>query len=737
MYMLFLMILGAAGALGAIIDILDQGGQLDRAFGRPLAGSEQAWLAESLRSLQHARHSLYTLAGLLRPNTTTGGYNDYMPAALYAATLRLINGIADVHSSNLPERPAAAAAPPRDVPIDVPAEFFDDPNASVAAESNTPVFTLDASGAAITFDLASRTPLTEITMRSVLEAGRTYNLHHVHALDAVSDGDGNPVSVTFIAVGVKADMDESGTFCDHPADVQNVFQVCLALSVHGTQHMYFGESSNVQIAIENACRTALKDARERYPVPIQPIVQLYVTPSAASVKYPVLARCASTLRGVPNYLGAGRNLAIVFDYKQSEFVVYPNVIDPVPVATHHLDNWYDRIQQYRPNELAVARAKRRGAFGVGTMQGSDGTFNPTLLSGGHAITGPVDHEHNFASISWKRVRQHGNYQNLAVLDPHGRWHVFYNIIGPAEYYKELIHAHETAHESSVAKFASRVQCGSLTGADFCTGCPAIYWTERSATLDYYRQPQRRSPVPVGATVYMDVAGPFPPSPVPVHRHSTINTPVAGPAGAPNVLRNPNTNTGRQRPHAARQPGPRQRPAHQVRSRHARHRSFKSRAGATAATRDVTYCGNVQTAAFTVLAMLSVFAFATQMMCGYRRWRAILRRPRPRQMAAERRRPALHRCSPRPVLRVCRRVPRGRRRDVPLPQEVTRTILSQRVLHAHRRHAFREGRAQGASSRQVARSYRSRVQLARRTQHLGARSTAQARSRHRRQARTQT
>ena len=597
MYMLFLMILGAAGSLGAIIDLLQQGGQLDRAFGRPLASAELAWLAESLRSLQHARHSLYTLAGLLRPNTTTGGYNDYMPAALYAATLRLINGIADVHSSNLPERPAAAAAPPRDVPIDVPAEFFDDPTASVAAESTNPVFTLDASGAAITFDLASRTPLTEITMRSVLEAGRTYNLHHVHALDAVSDGDGNPVSVTFIAVGVKADMDESGTFHDHPADVQNVFQVCLALSVHGTQHMYFGESSNVQIAIENACRTALKDARERYPVPIQPIVQLYVTPSVASVKYPVLARCASTLRGVPNYLGAGRNLAIVFDNKQSEFVVYPNVIDPVPVATHHLDNWYDRIQQYRPNELAVARAKRRGAFGVGTMQGSDGTFNPTLLSGGHAITGPVDHEHNFASISWKRVRQHGNYQNLAVLDPHGRWHVFYNIIGPAEYYKELIHAHETAHESSVAKFASRVQCGSLTGADFCTGCPAIYWTERSATLDYYRQPQRRSPVPV-------------------HRHDTVNTPVAGPAGAPNVLRNPNTNTGRQRPHAARQPGPRQRPAHQVRSRHARHRSFKSRAGATAATRDVTYCGNVQTAAFTVLAMMSVFAFATQMMCGY-------------------------------------------------------------------------------------------------------------------------
>jgi hypothetical protein len=35
MYMLFLMILGAAGALGAIISILDQGGQLDRAFGRP------------------------------------------------------------------------------------------------------------------------------------------------------------------------------------------------------------------------------------------------------------------------------------------------------------------------------------------------------------------------------------------------------------------------------------------------------------------------------------------------------------------------------------------------------------------------------------------------------------------------------------------------------------------------------------------------------------------------------
>jgi hypothetical protein len=778
MYMLFLMILGAAGALGAIINILDQGGQLDRAFGRPLAGSEQAWLAESLRSLQHARHSLYTLAGLLRPNTTRGGYSDNVPAVLHAAALRLINGFATAHASALPERPdfdrvdtdssdsdasgsdgppcdpcspgtgdecpcdstfdclgrkyqerlapkmvnkgnkmhfpdcklvggegfvdsdgecvqddapaqdstaeqstasvpgAAGPVPPGhkiyidvvephsppppppppspspashqspydiDPRITVAAKFFVEHGSAIvanhfsgdglgehhrrvtraAAGSMTPDFTCAFNGDKLTLTKLTLTPMTKVTLWSVMNAGPTFHAEHLYHLDFRGDDDGNPVSITCIEVGVVPGMVPTG-YCGR---VPNVFQAMVDVAVYGTQYKFVGVSSNVLTAIDSACHKALDDARTRYPSPIRPLTtQRDGQPSIASVQYPVQAACDHT------FGSTGHNLAITFDQTRSKFVVHPNVVDPEYVATATLGIEYDIVQQFELIELAEARANRRGRFALGICQSDDGGLTPTVLSGGAVITGPKLHEHNFASISWKRVRQHNGYHNLAILDPHGRWHVFYNIVDPFNYYKAVIAAHETACARGIAELAARVQCGSHEGADFCDGCPAIYWTEHSTHMHHYN------------TVHN--AGDWRPAPVHAHRPGAHGAPSAGSvpppgsvignaAGAPNILHNPNVATGRQHP------GLRRRPARHTRNRHRGHRSFKPRAEATAvrdvkfsarsrhrgrrsfqpraeadAVRDVKVTGNIQTAALTVIAMVSVFTLATHMLYGY-------------------------------------------------------------------------------------------------------------------------
>ena len=108
MYWLFFLLLGISGALGGFIPILQQAGALNIAFGRPLDRSEKAWMAESVRAIQRARHALHTLIGLLRPHTTKGGYNDYLPVAAQASILRIVNSIAALHASACPERPDVA-----------------------------------------------------------------------------------------------------------------------------------------------------------------------------------------------------------------------------------------------------------------------------------------------------------------------------------------------------------------------------------------------------------------------------------------------------------------------------------------------------------------------------------------------------------------------------------------------------------------------------------------------------
>ena len=105
MYWLFFLLLGISGALGGFNSFLQQAGVLDRAFGRPLDRSETAWMAECVRAIQRARHALHTLIGLLRPHTTKGGYNDYLPVALQTSILRVVNAVAAVHASACPERP--------------------------------------------------------------------------------------------------------------------------------------------------------------------------------------------------------------------------------------------------------------------------------------------------------------------------------------------------------------------------------------------------------------------------------------------------------------------------------------------------------------------------------------------------------------------------------------------------------------------------------------------------------